>query len=220
MIPDISTAPLTAISNKTLLFQINSAIQAFFSHRYNCINGEIMTDPDTLFCANHPDRETFLRCNRCEKPICIHCAVLTEVGYRCKECVRGQQAAYYNAQPHDLPIAAGAALVLAALAGVLAYLFLGALGWFSFIGAILAGPAVGSVIVEAVRRVMRKRRARRTKPVAATMTVVGVLLGGAAIILFTWGGVDLRGFLAGVFFRLDVLLLAGLAASTVYTRLL
>ncbi len=41
--------------------------------------------PQPMVCANHPNRETMLRCNRCEKPICIHCAVLTEVGYRCKE---------------------------------------------------------------------------------------------------------------------------------------
>ena len=108
---------------------------------------------------------------------------------------------------------------LAALAGALAYLFLGALGWFSFIGAILAGPAVGSVIVEAVRRAVRKRRARTMKPVTAAATVIGVLLGGVAVILLTWGGAGISALLAGFFFRLDVLLLAGLAASTVYARL-
>lgn len=176
-------------------------------------------------CANHPDRETLLRCNRCEKPICLDCAVLTEVGYRCKECVRGQQAAYYNAQPYDLPIAAAVALILAALAGVLAYLFLGMLGWFSFIGAILAGPAAGGVIAEAVRRAVRKRRARGMRGAAAVAALIGVFLGGLLFYLapglVTGGPLNVGVWLLpAVFFRLDVLLLAGLAASTLYARLL
>ncbi len=44
---------------------------------------------DIPTCANHPERETGLRCNRCGKPICSQCAVQTPVGYRCRECVRG-----------------------------------------------------------------------------------------------------------------------------------
>ena len=64
----------------------------------------------TRTCANHPNRETMLRCNKCEKPICLQCAVLTEVGYRCKECVRGQQALYFNAGPAAIGRSAGPAL--------------------------------------------------------------------------------------------------------------
>ncbi|MQC24840.1 MAG: hypothetical protein DWG81_02705, partial [Chloroflexi bacterium] len=29
------------------------------------------------FCANHPDRPTALRCNKCAKPICPGCALHT-----------------------------------------------------------------------------------------------------------------------------------------------
>lgn len=173
-----------------------------------------------LYCTNHPTRETMLRCNRCEKPICLQCAVLTEVGYRCKECVRGQQAAYYNAQPHDLPVAAAVALVMGALVGILAYLFLGALGWVRLIGAILAGPAAGGLIAEAVRRVVRRRRARHMKLAVAAATAAGVLLGAVAVVLFAAGSLGLGSLFTRVLFRLDVLLLAGLAASAVYTRTL
>ena len=66
----------------------------------------------TLRCANHPDRETMLRCNRCDKPICYQCAVRTPVGYRCKECVRTQQNVYYNGNSGDLLIGGAVALVL------------------------------------------------------------------------------------------------------------
>ena len=59
-----------------------------------------------FFCANHPDRGTSLRCNRCERPICTECAVLTPVGYRCKNCVKSQQKVFditFNtAKPIDL----------------------------------------------------------------------------------------------------------------------
>jgi hypothetical protein len=65
-----------------------------------------MTDlPPTLYCANHPQTETTLRCNRCEKPICTKCAVLTPTGYRCKECVKSQQKTFDTAQLIDYPLA-------------------------------------------------------------------------------------------------------------------
>ena len=52
----------------------------------------------TLYCYVHPDRETGLRCNRCERPICADCAVLTPTGYRCKECVREQKKVFDTAE--------------------------------------------------------------------------------------------------------------------------
>ena len=65
-----------------------------------------MTDsPPILYCANHPNVETSLRCNNCEKPICPKCAVLTPTGYRCKECVHNQQKIFDTAQWYDYPLA-------------------------------------------------------------------------------------------------------------------
>jgi hypothetical protein len=181
--------------------------------------------PATLYCANHPDRETMLRCNRCEKPICYQCSVLTEVGYRCRECVSAQRSKYYNAAPADLPLGAVIALALGAIVGALAYTFLGAMGWFSFLIAFFIGPAVGGAIAEVIRRVLRGRRAQGMKWLAAVMFVLGILLGGFLLIGLPalLGGVSLSALLPALprlFFRLDVLLFAGLAASTIYARLL
>jgi hypothetical protein len=151
-----------------------------------------------------------LRCNRCDKPICVECAVQTPVGYRCRECVKQQRATYYNAKPADAAIGAVIALVMGAALGVPAYLFLGLLGFFSFIAAFFAGPAAGGLVAEVIRRALKKRRAQPLKWLAPLCYVIGVLLVG---ILFLAG-------LRGVFVRWDVLLFVGLGAATISARML
>jgi membrane associated rhomboid family serine protease len=39
-------------------------------------------------CYRHPDRETFVKCQRCGRPICGQCQTLAPVGVHCPECVR------------------------------------------------------------------------------------------------------------------------------------
>jgi hypothetical protein len=121
----------------------------------------------SLTCVNHPDRHTTLRCNRCEQPICSRCAVLTPVGYRCKACVRGQQAGFDTARPADHALAGAVSAVAVGVSTAL----LGYLEFWSF----FIAPVAGGGIAEAVRWIVRRRRSRRLALVAAVGGSLGVL---------------------------------------------
>jgi hypothetical protein len=120
-----------------------------------------------MFCANHPNRETTLRCNRCEKPICAQCAIQTPVGYRCRECVRGQQKVFDNSTPVDYPIAVAISMIGVGIATAV----LDVLGFWG----LFVAPIVGGGIAEIVRWAVRRRRSRRL-PLAS-------ILGGACGVL-------------------------------------
>ena len=158
-----------------------------------------------LYCANHPETETLLRCNRCDKPICIKCAVQTPVGFRCRECVRNQQSVYFNAAPSDNLVAFGVAFLLTAIATPLVGFFLAVAGWFSFLIAILAGSAAGSALAQIVRRAISRRRGRNLRWFALAGILLGMIVGSVAAL-----------FAAGFFplFYVPVLIFGGLAIAS------
>jgi hypothetical protein len=120
-----------------------------------------------LVCANHPTRETMLRCNKCEKAICGQCAIQTPVGYRCKECVRGQQAIFDTARSIDYFVAGVITTIGVAISVAL-------LRFVGFWGLLLA-PAVGGGLAELVRRAVGRRRSRRLPLAVILGGVLGVL---------------------------------------------
>ena len=168
-------------------------------------------DTETLYCANHPHTATSLRCNKCNKPICTKCAVLTPVGYRCRECVRGQQQVFETVVWYDYAVAGVLAAVLGGLAGAL----LVNLSWFT----IFLAPVAGGVIAEIVRLAVRRRRGRNLFLVAAGAYVVGCLplfaLGLLAVLVGRQGGFG--GF--GLLQLLWPAVYTALATGTFYSRL-
>lgn len=124
-------------------------------------------------CYKHPDRKTYLRCNKCGRPICMECAVQTPTGYRCKECVRDQQKVFDTAEPKDYLIG-----------GIIAFA-LGLIGSFadqlipvlpSYITAFIVGAAFGKLICTAVRAAVNKRRSEKLTLLVVICAGVGGIL--------------------------------------------
>ena len=125
------------------------------------------SNTDTLTCYRHPDRETYLRCNKCDRPICSSCAILTPIGYRCPECIRNQEKKYDTAQITDYVLAC---LLSAGIA------FLGSyvtrfLGFFT----LLIAPVVSMIISEGVLKLTKGRNSSLLTRLVLISAIVGSL---------------------------------------------
>lgn len=165
-----------------------------------------------LYCANHPNIPTNLRCNKCEKPICPKCAVQTPTGYRCKECVRGQQKIFDTAEWYDYPLVFFTIAILTFIGS----LIIDRVGFFT----ILLAPAAGLVIGEASRRIVRRRRSHRLTRLTIVAVIFGCLpqlLSGiwSLIIIFSEVGLSGAGYLFTLVWQGVYLFMV---ASTVYYR--
>ncbi len=140
-----------------------------------------MTDSTTLYCYVHPNRPTTLRCNNCERPICASCAVRTPTGYRCKECVRGQQKIFDTAQWIDYAAGFVTAAVLGGLTSLLVQVVGSMAGFFAWFLIAAATPTAGVIIAEACRFVTRRHRSR---PLFITVAA-GMVVGAIPVIITT-----------------------------------
>ncbi|MGE5461748.1 MAG: hypothetical protein ACM3PS_00235 [Syntrophothermus sp.] len=167
------------------------------------------TTTDTLYCYVHPTRETALRCNNCNRPICAECAVHTPTGYRCRECVKMQQKVFDTALGRDYVlgfiVAAFLSMVAAFLVTLVIGIGFGILGWFLLLAGV---PTAGVIIAESVRKATGKRRSR---PLFMTVAA-GVVVGALPMIL----GALSRGSLYPILFQVVYLVLV---VPTVYARL-
>ncbi len=51
------------------------------------IPGTPQLPAQTPMCYRHPDRPTYVRCTRCQRPVCPECMRSAAVGHQCVECV-------------------------------------------------------------------------------------------------------------------------------------
>ncbi len=182
---------------------------------------------ETVYCVNHPQTETLLRCNKCGRPVCLKCVERTVVGYRCRECLGQQRVGYYNATSLDYVLATIVGLVLGGVAGVVVGMisgFMGIMGWLLL--AIFGGPLGGAVVSEGIRTAIGRRRGRYVWLVGCVTIAIGGLVGAVGL---NWLPLLLAvlsgqiGFLArvggAVFLNLGFWIYLVLAVSTTYARL-
>lgn len=134
----------------------------------------------TLYCYVHPDRETSLRCNRCERPICAQCAVRTPTGYRCRECVREQKKIFDTAEWYDYLVGFGTSTVLSLIASILLVVISGFIGFFMWFVSFAIAGAAGVFIANTTQAVLRKRRSKQL----FWLVAAGVVIGALPVILF------------------------------------
>lgn len=147
-----------------------------------------LSNDGTLYCANHPNTETLLRCNRCEKPMCLKCAKQTAVGYRCNECLREVQSSYFNAEGKDNPVAFIVAFFVTLISTPIAGLLLGIGGFFGIILAFILGSGAGGALAQIIRSAIGKRRGRNLRWFALGGIIFG-FLGGILLGLLFFGGI-------------------------------
>jgi hypothetical protein len=106
---------------------------------------------EALTCYRHPDRETLVRCGRCDQPICTGCSMQGPVGWRCKECGKPPRDLLTILTPRQLALG----LVVALGAGTLAALAGMRVGFFL---SLCIGPVIGAFIAEGVMRATGYKR--------------------------------------------------------------
>ena len=163
----------------------------------------------TTYCKNHPQTETSLRCNRCNEPMCIKCAVHTPTGYRCKDCINEQKKIFDTAEWYDYIIG----LITASVLSLIASNIINAISFFAgifmwFIAIAIAGGAA-TLIGKITHRFLRGRRSKNLFIVSTS----GIILGALPVILsflFTgsfypliWQGIYLFVAVPAVFYSLS-----------------
>jgi hypothetical protein len=126
-----------------------------------------LADGERLFCYRHRDRETWIRCGRCDQPICPSCAMQGPVGFRCRECGTPAFDPLTSFTARQIVLGALVSLVAGSFAGLVA----SRVGFFGVFIAFFAG----GMIAEAVTRVTGYKRG----PVMWAIVFGGIVVGTA-----------------------------------------
>ena len=183
------------------------------------VNATQVADDDAMYCYRHPDRETYVRCGRCDRPICTSCAMQGPVGFRCKQCGTLANDPLTKIAPTHAVL--GTAVAFAG--GIVIGLITGGLGLFTIFVSFFAG----GVISEAVIRITGYKRGPRILAIVfggiAAGAIVGI--GFATFVLFNQlAGLPAEGVTVSVVNVLIdqlpwLLVSVGSACAGAYTRL-
>jgi hypothetical protein len=137
-----------------------------------------LSEPQPLHCYRHPERETWVRCGRCDQPICTKCAMQGPVGLRCKTCGKPARDALASLRPTQVAIGLAVAGGLGAALGYFSTQF----GFFM----IIIGFFAGTFVAEGLDRTIGIKRGPRIVALAMAGILIGGLLGGTLGLLGMW----------------------------------
>jgi hypothetical protein len=143
----------------------------------NAVTAEL-SEPPPLYCYRHPERETWVRCGRCDQPICMSCAMQGPVGLRCKTCGKPSRDALSSLKPNQIAVGLAVATGLGAVVGYFGASF----GFFM----VVVGFFAGTIIAEALDRTVGIKRGPRILALAIVGIVMGAVLGGALGLVGLW----------------------------------
>ena len=103
-------------------------------------------DDGTLYCYRHPKSVTYVRCGRCDQPICPKCSVQGPVGFRCRQCGLVKSATFSSFTPQQVILGVGTSVGGGLLLGYLG----GQIGFYSIFLAFFAGAFVAEGFVRFV----------------------------------------------------------------------
>lgn len=133
-------------------------------------------------CARDPSVETYLRCGRCDTPICPRCLIQTPVGSRCRECAQLRRLPMFVLGPLDYLRAIGGALA-GGIGGSIALILIRDLMPFAGILGILLMAGLGYVTGEAVTRCSRHKSGNVLGVIAAFGVILGLVIVRAGIFI-------------------------------------
>ena len=134
-------------------------------------------------CDRDPSVETYLRCGRCEKPICPRCLIQTPVGAKCRDCAQLRRLPMFDIKPLDYLKGISGGLA-AGIGGALLMIFVQLNVPFLGIFGLMMVAGVGYGVGEAINRVTRGKRGIWLASIAALCVPVGLILAWALVFMF------------------------------------
>ena len=141
-------------------------------------------EANASYCNWHPETETRLFCSQCGRSMCTLCLVQVPVGIRCRECGRPERMPTYDVQPTYFLKAAGVAVVVAIVGGVLWLLLNTVFGGVPFVSSML-GLALAYAIGELISRAVNRKRGIGLMWIAGSAMVAAYLISGGFLQLFS-----------------------------------
>src|SRR5688572_24150280 len=126
-------------------------------------------------CAADPGVETYLRCGRCEKPICPRCLIQTPVGSRCRDCAQLRKLPMFVVTPLGYLKGIIGGLAASIGGGLALTLMLSTIPRLGFLGVFLMA-GLGYIVGEGISLATGRKRSRGLAIIAVLLVPIGLIL--------------------------------------------